>query len=46
MPKLVNFDILANPYNWVKVNLMAMIGLMAIFFVAKLIEGKSNDGTE
>lgn len=43
MPKLINFDILANPYNWVKVNLMAAFGLLALFFVVSLVNGVKTD---
>lgn len=46
MPKLINFSILANPYNWVKINLMAIFGLMLIFFVATLFNGVPQNGEE
>lgn len=43
MARLINTDLLGNPVNWVKVNLMVIMGLLALFFVAELWSNRNGE---
>lgn len=44
--KLINFDLMANPFNWAIVLIMAIVGMTAIAMITKSapVNGVSTDG--